>query len=325
VIPFSEIVTKKLGSEWEFYIIEEDKVRTYPFGVSFRWYDEPPEGRYAAKLELSSKKVTLTLLGHKTEFEWGGDVEALKRAVELTSVSLDIFRDPLRCMRSDKLLVSSIFHLNPLIWSDPLLVGDELANVFSMISNGVSLFERYKSFVHSIHFLITLERLPLVIKALKALATLGIAPPIDKRDLYYFSDLSPTEIKVITILAVKEAIDRLQGLDVNEVVSLLSEVLGLRSESFDRRRLVKSLSQRESKEGLTLSEISHILNMDKAYLWRSVLPDMSGKFLVITETDVYRNREVKIYKANTIVPLVNDLVLSYSLNLSYLMTHRERK
>ena len=180
--------------------------------------------------------------------------------------------------------------------------------------------KKYLSFIRSLHFLSQLDHLPDMVKALKALAVLGIAPPLSKRDLFYVGQLSPIEIKVLTALSAKEAIDRLYGIDERKIVSLLVELLGLRQDTIDKRKLLKSIVQRESKEGLTLSEISHILNIDKAYLWRDVLPKMKERFLVTQGTDKYRGKEIKTYRPNVSLPTVSDMVLTFMLNLSYLVS-----
>jgi len=239
--------------------------------------------------------------------------------IELAAMSLHLFKDPLTCLE-EGLITAGIFYLNPYLWSDPSISGVNFARTFSIISENLSLEKKYLSFIRSLHFLSQLDHLPDMVKALKALAVLGIAPPLSKRDLFYVGQLSPIEIKVLTALSAKEAIDRLYGIDERKIVSLLVELLGLRQDTIDKRKLLKSIVQRESKEGLTLSEISHILNIDKAYLWRDVLPKMKERFLVTQGTDKYRGKEIKTYRPNVSLPTVSDMVLTFMLNLSYLVS-----
>ncbi len=261
----------------------------------------------------------ISTLGRSVKVRWEGDRETLLLASELVALALYLYRNPLMCLRED-LIVAGIFYLNPCVWSDPAISGIELAAAFSAISGGLELERRYRSFVKALHFLSQLDHLPEMIRALKALAVIGVAPPLSKRDLFYVDQLSPVEIKVLNALTAKEAIDRLYGMDERKVVALLSELLGLRSETFDRRKLVRSLSQRESKEGLTLSEISHVLGIDKAYLWRDVLPKMIERFLITVGSDRYRGKIVKVYRPNISLPTIGDMVLTYTLNLSYLVS-----
>ncbi len=291
----------------------------FSFGLGVTSHFEPVDG-WIVSLEFSNRgDVIVSTLGRSMRVKWEGDREVLVLASQIAALALYLYRNPLTCLR-EGLIVAGIFYLNPCLWSDPSVSGIELAAAFSAISERLELERRYKSFVKALHFLSQLDHLPEMIKALKALAVLGIAPPLSKRDLFYVDQLTPVEIKVLTALTAKEAIDRLYGLDERKVVGLLSELLGLRSETFDRRKLVRSLSQRESKEGLTLSEISHVLGIDKAYLWRDVLPKMIERFLITVGSDRYRGKTVKVYRPNISLPTIGDMVLTYTLNLSYLVT-----
>ncbi len=316
VEPISTILEKKLGADWNVSYNALGKVRIYNFGIAVAEQTDPPD-EWATKVypldrgfELHTSSESITLEGR--------DLRNLRIAIDLAVMSLFAFKDPLMCLK-EELIRAGIFYLNPNLWSDPYLVGRDLAEAFSFISEKLELERRYNSFVRSLHFLSQLNHLPKIMNSLKSLAVLGIEPPLNKKDLFYTEQLSPIEIKVLTALSVKEAIDRLYGLDARRIVSLLSDLMGLSSESFDRRKLLKSLSQRELREGLTLSEISHVLGIDKAYLWRSILPKMIDRFLVIVSDDRYRGKVVKTYRPNISLPPISDMVISFSLNLSYLV------
>jgi len=308
-----------LGEEWNILITNQDQKAEFSFGLGVTLRSEPVEDWVVSLKFLGGEEVIVRTLGRSVKVRLEGDREMLLLASELAALALYLYRDPLMCLR-ENLIVTGIFYLNPCVWSDPAISGIELAAAFSAISEGLELEKRYRSFVKALHFLSQLDHLPEMIRALKALAVIGVAPPLSKRDLFYVDQLSPVEIKVLNALTAKEAIDRLYGLDERKVVSLLSELLGLRSETFDRRKLVRSLSQRESKEGLSLSEISHVLGIDKAYLWRDVLPRMIERFLITVGSDRYRGKTVKVYRPNISLPTIGDMVLTYTLNLSYLVT-----
>ncbi len=312
-------MAERLGEEWNILITSRDQEAAFSFGLGVTLRSEPVDDWVVSLEFLSDGEVIVGTLGRSVRVRWEGNRETLLLASELAALALYLYRDPLMCLRED-LIVTGIFYLNPCVWSDPAISGIELAAAFSAISEGLELEKRYKSFVKALHFLSQLDHLPEMIRALKALAVIGVAPPLSKRDLFYVDQLSPVEIKVLNALTAKEAIDRLYGLDERKVVALLSELLGLRSETFDRRKLVRSLSQRESKEGLTLSEISHVLGIDKAYLWRDVLPKMIERFLITVGSDRYRGKTVKVYRPNISLPTIGDMVLTYTLNLSYLVT-----
>ncbi len=314
--PLSTILEKRLGADWNVSYSVLEGIRVYNFGIAIaerknssdEWIAEIYPSERGFKLCIPSKSIMLE----------GKDRKTLSIAIDLTVMSLFAFRDPLMCLK-EELIRAGIFYLNPDLWSDPCLVGDDLAEVFSFLSEKLELRRRYNSFVRSLHFLSQLNHLPEIMNSLKSLAVLGIEPPLDKRDLFYMDQLSPVEIKVLTALSAKEAVDRIYGLDARRIVSLLSDLMGLSPESFDKRKLLKSISQRELKEGLTLSEISHILNIDKAYLWRSILPRMIERFLLTVSDDTYRGKSVKTYRPNVSLPPISDMVLSFSLNLSYLI------
>ncbi len=308
-----------MGEEWNILITNQDQKAEFSFGLGVTLRSEPVEDWVVSLKFLGGEEVIVRTLGRSVKVRLEGDREMLLLASELAALALYLYRDPLMCLR-ENLIVTGIFYLNPCVWSDPAISGIELAAAFSAISEGLELEKRYRSFVKALHFLSQLDHLPEMIRALKALAVIGVAPPLSKRDLFYVDQLSPVEIKVLNALTAKEAIDRLYGLDERKVVSLLSELLGLRSETFDRRKLVRSLSQRESKEGLSLSEISHVLGIDKAYLWRDVLPRMIERFLITVGSDRYRGKTVKVYRPNISLPTIGDMVLTYTLNLSYLVT-----
>ncbi len=317
--PLSSTLSERLGEEWNILTISRDGEVSFSFGLSAISHLEPVDGWIISLKFLDTGEAVIGSLGSSMRIRWEGSREAFLLASEVAALALYLYRNPLMCLRED-LIVAGIFYLNPCLWSDPAISGMELAAAFSAISEGLELERRYESFVKSLHFLSQLDHLPEMIKALKALAVIGVAPPLSKRDLFYVDQLTPVEIKVLNALTAKEAIDRLYGIDERRVVSLLSELLGLRSEGFDRRKLIRSLSQRESKEGLTLSEISHVLGIDKAYLWRDVLPKMIERFLVIVSSDRYRGKTVKVYRPNISLPTIGDMVLTYTLNLSYLVS-----
>ncbi len=314
--PISTILEKKLGSDWNISYSALEGARIYSFGLATAEQINPSD-EWIAKIYTLEGEFEVHILSKSIMLE-GKDRESLRVAIDLAAMSIFTFRDPLMCLKED-LIRAGIFYLNPNIWSDPYLVGNSLSEAFSLLSEKLGLMRRYNSFVRSLHFLSQLNHLPEIMSSLKSLAVLGIEPPLSKGDLFYIDQLSPIEIKVITALSAKEAIDRLHGLDAKRIVSLLSDLMGLSPESFDRRKLLKSISQRELKEGLTLSEISHVLGIDKAYLWRSVLPRMIDRFLLTVSDDVYRGKVVKTYRPNVSLPPINDMVLSFSLNLSYLV------
>ncbi len=317
--PLSSILTERLGEEWEVFLVNRDGRVVFSFGLGVGIETRPVDDWIMSLEFLDDGEVIVRTLGKSVKVRWEGERRALLLASKVAALALYLYRNPLMCLRED-LVVAGIFYLNPCLWSDPAISGIELAAAFSTISAGLELEKKYRSFVKALHFLSQLDHLPEMVKALKALAVLGIAPPLSKRDLFYVDQLSPVEIKVLNALTAKEAIDRLYGLDERKVVALLSELLGLRSETFDRRKLVRSLSQRESKEGLTLSEISHVLGIDKAYLWRDVLPKMIERFLITVGSDRYRGKTVKVYRPNISLPTIGDMVLTYTLNLSYLIS-----
>ncbi len=312
-------MVERLGEEWNILITKQDQKAEFSFGLGVTLRSEPVEDWVVGLKFLRNGEVMVGTLGKSVKVRLGEDRETILLASELAALALYLYRNPLMCLR-ENLIVTGIFYLNPCVWSDPAISGIELAAAFSAISKGLELEKRYRSFVKALHFLSQLDHLPEIIRALKALAVIGVAPPLSKRDLFYVDQLSPVEIKVLNALTAKEAIDRLYGLDEKKVVALLSELLGLRSETFDRRKLVRSLSQRESKEGLSLSEISHVLGIDKAYLWRDVLPKMIERFLITVGSDRYRGKTVKVYRPNISLPTIGDMVLTYTLNLSYLVT-----
>ncbi|MDK2372805.1 MAG: hypothetical protein QI197_05450 [Candidatus Korarchaeota archaeon] len=317
--PVSSILAERLGENWNVLTKDQNEETAFSFGLGVTLSSEPINGWIINLKFLNNGEVKIGTLGKSVKIKWEGDRETLLTASKLAALALYLYRNPLMCLRED-LIVAGIFYLNPRVWSDPAISGIELAAAFSAISEGLELERRYESFVKALHFLSQLDHLPEMVRALKALAVMGIAPPLSKRDLFYVDQLSPVEIKVLNALTAKEAIDRLYGLDEKKVVILLSELLGLRSKIFDRRKLVKSLLQRESKEGLTLSEISHVLGIDKAYLWRDVLPKMIERFLITVGSDRYRGKTVKVYRPNVSLPTVGDMVLTYTLNLSYLVS-----
>ncbi len=315
--PLSSILEERLDEDWNLLIWRHGGGSIFSFGLEVIVSNDPMDS-WILSLRFEDRGAVLETLGKTARIEWKGERRFLFLASEIATLSLYLYRDPLGVLR-DGLIVPGIFYLNPCIWSDPTLSGVELAAAYSAVSTELDLPRKYHSFVRSLHFLSQLDHLPEMLRALKALAVLGVAPPLEKRDLFYADQLSPVEIKVLNALTAKEAVDRLYGLDERKVVSLLSELLGLRSDSFDRRKLTRSLAQRESKEGLTLSEISHILGIDKAYLWRDVLPKMIERFLVTVGRDRYRGKTVKVYRPNASLPTIGDMVLTYTLNLSYLI------
>ncbi len=316
--PISSVLKSRLGSDWKVSFLDSEEARKYSFGLTVWRHSSPPEN-WIMKVFLSEESVEVSTLGRNFGVGLEGDQQTLLSTIELAAMSLHLFKDPLTCLE-EGLITAGIFYLNPYLWSDPSISGVNFARTFSIISENLSLEKKYLSFIRSLHFLSQLDHLPDMVKALKALAVLGIAPPLSKRDLFYVGQLSPIEIKVLTALSAKEAIDRLYGIDERKIVSLLVELLGLRQDTIDKRKLLKSIVQRESKEGLTLSEISHILNIDKAYLWRDVLPKMKERFLVTQGTDKYRGKEIKTYRPNVSLPTVSDMVLTFMLNLSYLVS-----
>lgn len=321
VEPISSVLAERLGDEWIVLRSVSGNLSTFNFRLGVSLSESPVNG-WILSLKFSDDFVSVRSSSRSFTIKWKGDRSVMLLASEIASLALHSFRNPLLCLER-KLIVATVFYLNPHIWSEPSIAGSELATAFSLISKGLDLKEKYISFVKALHFLSQLDHLPEFLKALKALAALGIAPPLSKRDLFYIDQLSPMEIKVLNALTSKEAVDRIQGIGERSVVSLLSELLNLRLESFDKRRLLKSLSQRQSKEGLTLSEISHLLGVDKAYLWRYVLPRMAERFLIIVGSDRYRGRTVKVYRPNVSMPVVGDMVLNHTLNLSYLIRGRK--
>lgn len=319
--PISSILAERLGDEWIILRSVEGNRSTFSFGLSASLSEKPVDD-WILSLEFSDEVVNIRTPNRSFIIEWEGDRKTLLLASEIVSLALYSYRNPLLCLERG-LIVATVFYLHPRIWSDPSLAGPDLADAFASISKGLDLERKYASFVKALHFLSQLNHIPEFLKALKALAILGIAPPLSKRDLFYIDQLSPIEIKILNALTAKEAVDRIQGIGERSATSLLSDLLDLRSESFDKRRLLKSLSQRQSKEGLTLSEISHVLGVDKAYLWRYVLPKMVERFLVIVGSDRYRGKIVKVYRPNVSMPVVGDMVLNHTLNLSYLVRGRK--
>ena len=67
---------------------------------------------------------------------------------------------------------------------------------------------------------------------------------------------------------------------------------------YKRRRLQRSFTRREELVGLTLTEMSILLDVDRAYLWRKVLPGMVIRGLLFRWTFKRGDRDVVVYEAN---------------------------
>ncbi len=228
-------------------------------------------------------------------------------------ISLEIYSDPLKALENDLILFTRIVFTNPLLWSSPHVTGQEFSERFSRVSS--FLLDRYLSFIRSITLLTTVERVPILVNASKFLASLGIDPPVTRSDFLLFVELNPIEAKVLKALSAKKALDLTMIGPEESAILLLKLLRSSDPKGYKRRRLQKSLTRREETVGLTLTEMSILLDVDRAYLWRKVLPNMVIRGLLFRWTFKRGDRDVIVYEANSTIPLVADLVTSYQIEL----------
>lgn len=310
----NNIINRRLGSEWIILSHFTENLRVYNFGLCIRLEDSPNDDSIA---EISYSDETV-----KFSFPWGAlEVQKSEEALislDVSLISIFSFRNP-QFIISEGLTSSVLFYTNPWLWSDPSLAGDGISSIYRKISKELELKRRYKSFVRSLHFLSGIDQISEFFKVFRALSLLGIAPPLTKADLFLTQDLSPAEMKVLRVLCAKEAVDRIPGLSIKQVISLLSNLIPTISSNPHKIRIQRSLSNRGLGEGLTLTELSLIVGMDKAYLWRYVLPKMVRGCLVVVERDRSRGKEVKVYRPNSYLTLVSDLIMTYDFSISHFL------
>lgn len=240
--------------------------------------------------------------------------------LDISIISTSLFQDP-QFVVNEGLISKALFYTNPSLWSDPLLVGTGISSTYRKLSEELGLERRYYSFARSLQFLSGIDHLPEFVEAFRSLSSMGIAPPITKTELLHTPDLSPKEMKVLRVLCAKEAIDRVPNLTERQMASLLSDLTGFPSEP-QGARVQRSLSSRGLKEGLTLTELALTVGVDKAYLWRYVIPSMVDGCLIRVGKDTSKGKEVKVYRPNPYVTFVNDLIMAYSVKISHLLSRR---
>ncbi len=312
----NSIIERRLGEEWVILYHIEESFRAYSFGFCVKLIDEAEES--LAEVSLEGDELQLILPWDKVRMK---NLEEATIPMDIAIISFFSFRNP-QFILEEGLLSKVLFYMNPHIWSDPSLTGASISSIYRNISEKLELKRRYYSFVRAAHFMSSIDNVEEFMKAFRALASIGIAPPIGKMELFHLPDLSPIEMNVLRVLCAKEAIDRIPSLLERHVSSLLSDLIGITSSDPRRLRLARSISNRSSREGLTLTELSLSLGIDKAYLWRYVIPKMVNFCLIRAERDLSRGREVKVYRPNTFMPLISDLMMTYSIKLSYLLGMR---
>ena len=309
----NSIIERKLGEEWIILCHIGENFRAYSFGFCVKLVDEAEES--LAEVSLEGDELELILPWDRVRVKM--EEEAII-PIDIAMISLFSFRNP-QLILEEGLLSKVLFYTNPHIWSDPSLVGASVSSIYRSISERLELKRRYYSFVRAIHFMSSIDSIEEFAEAFRALASIGIAPPIGKMELFHLPDLSPVEMNVLRALCAKEAIDRIPGLLDRQVSSLFSDLIGIPSSDPRRARITKSISSRGSREGLTLTELSLSVGIDKAYLWRYVIPKMVNSCLIRAERDLSRGREVKVYRPNPFIPSISDLMMTYSIKLSHLL------
>ncbi len=312
----NSIIERRLGEEWIILYRMEESFRAYSFGFCVKLVDEAEES--LAEVSLEGDELELTLPWDRVKI---GKGEEAIIPMDIAMISLSSFRNP-QLILEEGLLSKVLFYMNPHIWSDPSLTGASISSIYRNISEKLELKRRYYSFVRAIHFMSSIDNIKEFAEAFRALASIGIAPPIGKMELFHLPDLSPIEMNVLRVLCAKEAIDRITGLSERQVASLFSDLIGILSSDPRRARLTKSIMNRSSREGLTLTELSLSVGVDKAYLWRYVIPKMVNFCLIRAEKDLSRGRELKVYRANPFMPSISDIIMTYSIKLSHLLGMR---
>ncbi|MEM3371924.1 MAG: hypothetical protein QXO55_04900 [Candidatus Korarchaeum sp.] len=313
----NSILGRKIGEEWVLLAHFTEDLRIYSFGFCVK-ISENPSDESLAELSMRSDEIKIT-------FPWkeiilsNPSTETLI-PLDISAISIFLFQNPQFAI-DEELISKALFYTNPSLWSDPLLVGSCISSTYRKLSEELELERRYHSFVRALQFLSGVDHLSEFMKAFRALSSLGIAPPITKSEILHTPELSPAEIKVLRALCVKEAIDRIPNLSDRQMASLLSDLINLPSNP-QRARVHRSLSSRGKREGLTLTELALTVGMDKAYLWRYVIPKMINGCLIRVEKDASRGKEVKVYRPNSYVTFVSDLVLTYSTRISHLLSKR---
>ncbi len=236
--------------------------------------------------------------------------------VDLAAISLEIYSNPMEALSGDMELFSSVTFTHPLLWSSPHLMGTEFSKKFSHLSRSLSLLERYRGFIRSLTLLVSVEQVPVMMRASRLLASMGVDPPVTRSDFLLLVELNPMEAKAIKALAAKKALD-LNMLSPNEAAVMLIKLLKVPDpEGYKRRRLQRSFNRRKERVGLTLMEMSTLFEVDRVYLWRKVLPVMVVKGLAFRWTFKRGSRDVIVYEANSTIPFIADLVAGYEVELA---------
>ncbi|RDD54081.1 MAG: hypothetical protein BA066_01100 [Candidatus Korarchaeota archaeon NZ13-K] len=310
----NSIIERRIGKQWILLANFSESLRTYSLGFCVELREEPPDESLAT-LSLTPDGMRLSLSWK--ELSLGNPSAETIIPMDISMISIFSFQNP-KLVIEEGLASRILFYANPAIWSDPSLVGVGISSAYERLSEELGLGRRYESFARALLFLCGIEHIPEIMKAFMALSSLGISPPISKAELLHTPDLSPAEMKVLRALCIKEAIDRIPNLSDRQMASLLSDLIGL--PSAQRARLQRSLSSRGLREGLTLTELSLVTGIDKAYLWRYVIPGMTRGCLLTAERDSMRGKEVRVYRPNTHVTFVSDLILTYGMRISSLLS-----
>ncbi len=312
----NSLIKERIGSNWIILTRFTEDLREYSFGFCVELKEEPSGTLAELSLEPSGLRVTLPW----TEVTLSDPSYETLIPLDISLMSIFSFGNP-QLVVSEGLLSKALFYMNPSLWSDPSLVGSEISSTYRKLSEELELERRYYSFARALHFLSGIDHIAEFMEASRALSSLGIAPPITKLELLHTPDLSPAEMKVLKALCIKEAIDRIPNLSDRQISSLLLDLVGLPLDA-QRARVQRSLSGRGMREGLTLTELALTVGIDKAYLWRYVIPSMIDGYLIRVGKDTVRGKEVRVYRPNPYVTFVNDLILTYSIRISHLLSRR---
>ncbi|MCS7103140.1 MAG: hypothetical protein NZ992_04565 [Candidatus Korarchaeum sp.] len=313
----NSILERRIGSEWVILTHFTEDSRRYNFGLCVEFRERPSDDSLV-ELSLGSGEM-------RVAFPWreivlsNPSIETLI-PLDISLMSIFSFQNP-QFVIGEMLISKVLFYTNPSIWSDPSLVGSDISSTYRRLSEELDLERRYCSFARALQFLSGIDHLPEIIEAFKALSSLGIAPPTTRAELLQTPDLSPAEIKVLRVLCVKEAIDRIPNLSDRQMATLLLDLARVPSGP-QRVRVQRSLSSRGMREGLTLAELALTVGIDKTYLWRYVIPKMIDSCLIRVGKDASRGKEVRVYRANPYITFLSDLIMTYSMRISHLLSRR---
>jgi len=234
-------------------------------------------------------------------------------AVDLALSQTEIFLSPMKALRSREMVLLSVLLLCPRIWSSKRFIEDySFIETYRRISEALEIERAYMDFINSIIFLKNTRSSFWVVEALRCLSMLSMLPPYLPWNALFtiIPPLGRNESRLMEALLVKEAADHF-----NLSPSVISYVLVSNVHIGDGKKEVRnwlrrSISRREPPLGLTKSELSRLLRMDRNTVDRSLLSLMNLGLVYAGVTRSYRNRgrPPAFYRVNAGCPFVRTLL-----------------